>query len=169
MSKGNPTPNQLLRLNYLNNFLIQKQNEILDKQKFYLTLMDGLLVDKKLTTDFELELVVSYHIDSSHLPDEYGDGLLWEDRTQSLKGELEMWFDKSPKEGDELELEQPCCYLLHRLLYHSRLGLKWVSKIKQVWVDIHLIDQINDDIDLKTGEVKSRIPVIIYNLGETDF
>ncbi len=77
MSKGNPTPNQLLRLNYLNNFLIQKQNEILDKQKFYLTLMDGLLVDKKLTTDFELELVVSYHIDSSHLPDEYGDGLLW--------------------------------------------------------------------------------------------
>jgi hypothetical protein len=165
MSKRNLTPNQLLKLNHLNNYLIQMQNEILEKQKFYSAFCSKLLAEEKFTNDYEIELEVNYYVDESLVPSKYSDGHLWQSRNHSLKPEeLEIWFDKSPREGDDLPLEQPCCYLLHCLLYHSWLDLKWILKIKTVWIDIHLRDQSIMDIDLKTGKLTSGSSIIIFDV-----
>ena len=164
MSKRKLTPNQLLRLNHLNNYLIQKQNEILEKQKFYWDFFSKIIAEEKFTNDYEIELEVNYYVDESLVPSAYGDGHLWEDKTHSLKHELKMWLDKNPREGDDLPLEQRCCYLLHCLMYHSIVDLKWILKIKTVWIDIHLRDQSIMDINLKTGKLTSGSSIITYDL-----
>ncbi|MEY2828995.1 MAG: hypothetical protein RIQ33_853 [Bacteroidota bacterium] len=164
MRLGKLTVKQILQLNHLNNYLIQKQNEIIEKQKFYSTLRNKLFDEEKFTNDYEVELEVSYFVDESIIPVPYSDGFLWKDKSHNLKFELHLWYDKTPKEGDELRLEQPCCYLLHCLLYHSGINLKWILKIERVWIDITFHDQSIMNINLKNGKLTSASSIVNFDL-----
>ena len=164
MSLENLTAKQLLQLNYLNNYLIQKQNEIIEKQKSYSIFCSKLLAEEKFTNDYEIELEISYFVGKSLIPMPYSDGFLWNDKNYNLKHELHIWLNKNYKEGDELKLEQPCCYLLHRILCHSGIELKWILRIEKICVDILLHDQSIMNINLKNGKTTSASSIIVFDV-----
>jgi hypothetical protein len=156
MSKRNLTPNQLLKLNHLNNYLIQKQNEIIVRHDFYNHLINDYKAKNQFTSDFQIKAEISYHVDESLVPDVFAHGLVWKDSIYNLTFEKEKWLNENEEENNLVELEKPCCYLLHTLLYESFLPLEWVFKIKSVWININLKDLSIADINLNTGEAKPK-------------
>ncbi len=133
-------PERIDYLNKLNRVLKVKEEQIVERAKTYLALVEKKIKGKDVfTTDYELELEVAYFGRNSNGEPmhRYWDCFRFEsdEPVFGLLCDGENWQDPYMP-----NLEEPYCYLLHDLIDHSRIGRKLFG-ISQIWFDIHFIDQ----------------------------
>lgn len=124
-------------LNKLNNFLSLKGKEMVDRAKEDLPLLQKR-VDNKELEDFNYKFEISYFDDSGS-----GDPLYTCDHPFRYFGEGRLDDNLLCNEEDWREtnylptLENPYCYLMHELVYHSHIHDQ-IFDVKNIWVDLKI-------------------------------
>jgi hypothetical protein len=116
------------KLEWLNNLLIEKQQEIKDAINFY----EQILKSRNISV-YELGFQLDYYGNDDNEKELY-----------TYKGLLSDYFFNESIDWHEgasfPKLSQPYCYLFHDLCYHSGLSEK-INLINTVWVDIIITEQ----------------------------
>lgn len=137
------TKPKLFFLTNLNRLLKQLEREIVERAIVCLETGEQKFRDKDpFTTDYMVEAKVKYCLKKSDEPSHTYDQYFKYKSTVVEKDYSLLLSDEDWHEEGTIwpKLEEPYCYLLHDLLYHSRLINK-VFDIRMVWVDIIVSDQ----------------------------
>lgn len=128
------TPKQTLLLNKLNNILIETEQQIIVKAKEELSLLKQDVKLDKYIVDYEYNVDLAYYpkLDENSIYTTnhrfFIDNL--SNSNWGLLCDGTNWI-----EGNwPTTLENPCCYLMHELLYHAQLGDK-IFSISEIFID----------------------------------
>ncbi len=128
-------PKNIAMLNKLNRILTEKQKMITERLADYSGLLDNRIRTKDcFTQDYNLDLEINYYTKNNGNPIH----TTYDNCTYLFNCEITDWI--VPSMPFIPVLEDPCCYLLHDLIDHSRIGKK-LFKIDSIWINITIDDQ----------------------------
>lgn len=128
------TPREILLLNKLNNILIKTEEDIVLKAKDDLMLLQQNVGLDNTIIDYEYFVDIAYYRKHDENPiyttnHGFNIGNLLND-SWGLLCDGTDWL-----EGNwPTELEKPCCYLMHELLYHAKLAER-IFSVSEIFID----------------------------------